>query len=221
MKGSLVALAAMFLFTAPMIASAHQHATFDIGGTQYEFVVGSLNEPIAVDDKTGVDLRVTSGGHMGSAASTPVTGLENDLKVELIAGDKKKTLDLKPVYNTPGAYSAAFFPTIATTIAYRFFGTINDTPVDITFTCREEGQTAAEEGERQIGEGVTQITKGGGFGCPAPKADLGFPEASMSINDLAHADNGHDNTRPIAMAALAIGILGLLFGGAAYRRNHA
>ncbi len=219
MKSPISIVAVSFFLMIPFLASAHQHATYEIGGVEYEFTIGSLNEPIVVDDKTGVDFRVARGQH-GSAESTPVTGLENDLKVELIAGDKRKILDLVPVYNTPGSYKATFFPTIPTTLSYRIFGTINDTPVDLTFTCAEEGQAAVDEGEKEISAGVTQIMKGGGFGCPAPKSDLGFPEPSSSINDLAGSDDG-DNTGSMAMAGLIFGILGFIFGGGAYMRRGA
>lgn len=218
MQRPILTIAVLSFLMTPALASAHQHATYDIGGVEYEITIGSLNEPIAVDDKTGVDFRV-SRGHHGSANSEPVAGLENDLQVELIAGDKKKVLDLSPVYNTPGSYKAAFFPTVPTTLSYRIFGTINDTPVDLTFTCTEEGQTTAEEGEKEISEGVTQIMKSGGFGCPAPKAELGFPEPSSSINDLVGSGEDSDNTKNMAVAGMVFGILGFVLGGGAYMRR--
>ena len=88
-----IALAA--LLGAPLLASAHEHQEFKIGTKYYQFTVGSLNEPVAVDDKTGVDLRVNQisapiSGHdetmQKAEPGTPVTGLESTLKVELIAG---------------------------------------------------------------------------------------------------------------------------------------
>ena len=36
-------------------ALAHQRGLFTIGGKKYLFVVGSMNEPVYVDDKSGVD----------------------------------------------------------------------------------------------------------------------------------------------------------------------
>ena len=79
----------------PVVASAHAHASYQIGGKQYDIVIGSLNEPIVVDDKTGLELTVTSGGRMEMAedgdmepaGGKPATGLEKDLKVE----DRKST----------------------------------------------------------------------------------------------------------------------------------
>lgn len=218
MQRSVLTIATLLFLMTPVLVSAHQHATYEIGGVEYEITIGSLNEPIAVDDKTGVDFRVMEGHH-GSTNSTPVAGLENDLQVELIAGDKKKVLDLSPVYNTPGSYKAAFFPTVPTTLSYRIFGSINDTPVDLTFTCTEEGQTASEEGEKEISEGVTQVMKSGGFGCPTPKAELGFPEPSAAINDLVGSSDGDNNTNSMAVAGLVFGILGFIMGGRAYTKS--
>lgn len=202
-------VAGFALVAFPFAASAHQHAVYEIGGETFEFVVGSLNEPVAVDDKTGVDFRVSRDGK-------PESGLENTLKVELIAGDKKKTFDLSPTYNTPGSYYAKYYPTVATTLQYRFFGTINDTPVDLTFTCRAEGAEAADEGEKQISAGVTQVSKSGGYGCPADKSSLGFPEDSAAIADVAQNTG---SARSMSVAGLALAAIALALAGAAYRRR--
>ncbi len=63
------------------------------------FVVGFLNELVCVDDKTGVDLKVSlvDPDKLNDSSSSnvkPVEGLEKTLKVEISAGDKKKVLDL-------------------------------------------------------------------------------------------------------------------------------
>ena len=211
----IVFIAPLLALCLPLMASAHQHATFSIGGTEYEFVIGSLNEPVAVDDKTGVDFRVSMVGHEEMAANDhhaaggAVAGLEETLKVELIAGEKKKVLDLSPVYNTPGSYSAAFYPTVATTISYRFFGTINKVPVDLTFTCRAEGADAANEGEKDLGGGVIQKSKTGGFGCFAEKESLGFPEESASLKELSDSASTARTygTTGLAVAAAAMVLL--------------
>src|SRR4051812_35407579 len=100
MKKNIVLLPLAFLLLAlPSFAFAHEHDVYDIGGKQYQFVVGSLNEPIVVDDKTGVDLTITAAamptmsadGDMDGPAkdAAPSTGLEKTLKVEISAGDKK------------------------------------------------------------------------------------------------------------------------------------
>ncbi len=203
------------LLLLPFAVFAHEHQTFEVNGVEYEITIGSLNEPVTVDDKTGVDFRVAKSGpeHAGEGADhdagMPVTGLESTLKVEMIAGDVKKVTDLSPVFNTPGAYKNAFYPTVATTLSYRVFGDLEGTPVDLTFTCNPAGHgPVAEDASRvQMGDNVFRTHKSGSFGCPSEKASLGFPEASASVVELQETSG--DNTMSygaglIALAALAV-----------------
>src|SRR6185295_2042091 len=101
-----------------------------IGNRDYEMEVGSLNEPVHVDDKTGVELTVSD-----EHTKAPITGLEKTLKVEIAAGDQKKVFNFEPAWEAAGSYTAVYFPTVQTTYSYRIFGTINATPFDATFTC--------------------------------------------------------------------------------------
>jgi hypothetical protein len=173
-------------------AFAHQRQLYTIGGQDYLIVIGSLNEPIFVDDKSGVDLQVLRAdpnNPMNSSAegAAPVEGLEETLQVELGAGNVTRVLQLEPAFGEPGAYEAPFYPTVATTLTYRLFGTINNTPVDLTFTCTptgEAGAAAADNSTVQISEGVVRKGIEGGYGCPAPLTDAGFPEPLVSNNEI-------------------------------------
>ncbi len=210
------------LLALPLIASAHQVATYQIGNANYQIVVGSLNEPMIVDDKSGVDLTVnkcftascspTRGddGDMDGPAGEPVTGLDQTLKVTLIAGGQKKTLSLSPQFGKAGAYSATFFPTVATTMSYEFTGTIDNTPVDLTFTCLPEGTPKAplDSTRKELGNGVTQTSISGGFGCALAKTDLGFPEQSATLHDIAQSAK---NGRTFSLAAIALAGVALVF----------
>ena len=106
---------------------------YAINGKDYLFVIGSLNEPASVDDKTGVDFRgiwpnATDPTNSQANGTQPITGLENSLKVEISAGDKNMTSDLEPAFGELGVYeSKTFYPTIATTYSFRIFGDINRT----------------------------------------------------------------------------------------------
>lgn len=219
--------AALSLLLSAAPALAHEHHTFRIGDHEYGFTVGSLNEPVYVDDKTGVDLRIErmggekqeSHGHAAAADAhdegTPVTGLEKTLKVELIAGDRKRVLDLAPAYGAPGSYKAPFYPTVATTLTYRVFGELEGTPVDLSFTCNPAGHPATPEDTTEVsmGEGVTRIHKAGAFGCPRPKSDAGFPEPAASLRDLAAPKPAAE--QPSSPLPLALGALGTVLGAAA------
>lgn len=190
---SALALAVLvsFVSVTPQ-AFAHERQLYTIGGQDYLIVIGSLNEPIFVDDKSGVDLRVLRAdpnNPMNSSAegAAPVEGLEETIQVEIAAGNKTKVLQIEPAFGEPGAYEAAFYPTVATTFTYRLFGTINNTPVDLTFACAPTGEAGAtpDNSTVPISEGVVRKGAEGGFSCPAPISDAGFPEPIMSNHEIA------------------------------------
>jgi hypothetical protein len=185
-------LAVLVIFvSATPSAFAHQRALYTIGDKDYLIVIGSLNEPVYVDDKSGVDLRVLNAdpnNPMNSSAAgvTPVEGLDQTLQVEVSAGNKTKGMQLEPAFGEPGAYETIFYFTVPTTVTYRLFGTINNTPVDLKFTCVPTGEAgaAADNSTAQISQGVVRKGLEGGFGCPSPLTDAGFPEPLTSNFDV-------------------------------------
>ncbi|MES2953435.1 MAG: hypothetical protein V4674_02655 [Patescibacteria group bacterium] len=207
---------------SPTIASAHERQVFEINGKQYLFVIGSLAEPVVVDDKTGVDLRIKLADpakpeDSASLKATPVTGLEKTLKVEIAAGAKKKTFDLSPVHGEAGAYKAPFIPTVQTTYAYRVFGTIDATPFDFTFPCAAAGEAKSGEDRtpKTVSASVTRTFQAGSFGCPRAKTDLTFPETVPSALEISKQGAPASHT----YAGLLLGALGVGFGLSARRRN--
>lgn len=212
MKKTISGTTIAFLTLLPWVTFAHEHQMFEINGDIYEFVIGSLGEPIVVDDKTGVDLRIAKKEGRNKETSVPISGLQESLKVELIAADKKKVLEFSPVYDTPGAYKASFFPTVATTLSYRVFGELEGTPIDLTFTCNPAGHAPeAENTSRvQISDSVVRTLKSGSFGCPAEKAVMGFPEVSASIMALKERDEKYD-VSSLGAGALAVSALVVAF----------
>jgi hypothetical protein len=186
-----LAVLVSFVSVTPQ-AFAHERQLYTIGDQDYLIVIGSLNEPVFVDDKSGVDLRVLRAdpnNPMNSSAegAAPVEGLEETIQVEIAAGNKTKVLQIEPAFGEPGAYEAAFYPTVETTFTYRLFGTINNTPVDLTFACAPTGEAGAtpDNSTVPISEGVVRKGAEGGFGCPAPISDAGFPEPIMSDHEIA------------------------------------
>jgi hypothetical protein len=236
-------LGVAFLANTPP-AAAHEHDTFKIGGLQYVFTVGSLNEPIMVDKNSGVDFRVAQvpaagGGHADhtkhadqGGAGTPVVGLDQTLKVELSAGNKKETLALDPVRNTPGSYVANFIPTVQTTYSYRIFGTIDNQPVDATFRCvtGEVSESAEDNAEVKLSSTVTRIHKVGAFGCPSSKKSVGFPEPALSSYDLSQdmqsiataaeaAGKQAAMSQTLSIVALIVGVAGVALAGMVWKRK--
>jgi hypothetical protein len=156
---ALVAALALLLLSGTSTASAHERRT--VAG-KYVFVVGFLNEPPLVEEPNGIDLRVTN-----AQTNEPVEGLEKTLKAEIIVGDQKKTVDLRARFGQKGAYTADIIPTKAGTWVFRFFGTVEGTPVDERF---ESGP--------------------GRFNDVQPKSDLQFPVQLPTLGELAQRRAG-------------------------------
>jgi hypothetical protein len=191
LTGALALAALVSLVSVTPQAFAHERQLYTIGDQDYLIVIGSLNEPLFVDDKSGVDLRVVTADpnnpmNSSAAGAVPVEGLDQTLQVEVGAGNKTKVMQLEPAFGEPGAYEAAFYPTVATTLTYRLFGTINNTPVDLTFTCTPTGEAgaSADNSTVPISNGVVRKGIEGGYGCPAPVSDAGFPEPLMSNHEI-------------------------------------
>ena len=76
--GVIIALS-MIMSPILQMSYAHQRALFNIDGKDYLFVIGSLNEPVSVDDKTGVDFRAiwpnaTNPTDSRANGTQPITG---------------------------------------------------------------------------------------------------------------------------------------------------
>lgn len=221
------------------LAAAHERDTYKIGEKYYRITIGSLNEPFVVDNMSGVDLRVAevaspraNNSPNSTDASIPITGLERTLKVELSAGNKKETLSFDPSDSAPGAYTAAFIPTVQTTFAYRIFGTINGSPVDLTFTCvpGEGSETTEDTSQVQLSDAILRVDKIGDFGCPVARTTAGFPEPALSSYELVQkmqtlaeaqqtASKQVATAQVIGIAGLLAGLTGLVAGGMAWRKR--
>ena len=191
---------ALSILAAPILqmSYAHQRALFNINGKDYLFEIGSTTEPLTVDDKNQVYFRAVSPNATDPTndeanGTKPITGLENTLKAEVIAGNKNLTMDLEAGEEAGDYQSETFFPTVLTTYDYRIFGDINGTAFDVTFTCRPAGGEAApsDNSTIQISEGVERKALQGGFGCPSER--IGFPEPYVSQYEISQELNRTSN----------------------------
>jgi hypothetical protein len=180
LRGALLTTAIVAGLAVPGLA--HQRYWLQVGQTDYLLVVGSLDEPVFTGDKSGVDLTVLlpdPGNPMDSRSerAKPVEGLEKTLKVEIKAGPHARVFELEPRFRAPGRYDAVFFPTVATTYAYRVFGTMGGSPFDMTFMCNPAGHVAAAEDKSvvRISADVTRKGVTGSFGCPRARSEAEFP----------------------------------------------
>ncbi len=167
-------------------ASAHEHR--EVG--DYEITIGFTGEPALVGEPNGLDLRVQLGhGDDG----TPVEGLDETLKAEIRYGDQSMPLDLREVWNTPGAYTSDVIPSAEGAYTFHITGTIEGNEIDETFTSGPE--TFAEVG------GVEALT--------FPAAGATDADADSAVQD---AQDDADSARMLATIAIAVGAAGLALG---------
>ena len=188
-------LTAIMMSSSMLVVSsayAHEGRLYSIGDKDYWISVGSINEPVFVDDKSGAEAFVSLADpsdplNSDANGTKNIEGLEKTIKFEISAGAKKKELAVEPAWRDPGHYEATFYPTIETTYNYTLFGTINNVTVSLDYQCIPGGveEGTQENATKQISEGVTLKAQRGGFGCPASRADAGFPEPYVSDNEMA------------------------------------
>jgi hypothetical protein len=152
-----------------------------------------LNEPVYVDDKSGVDFYAYTPDpkdpmSTDSNSTKPIEELQDSLKAEISAGAKTKVLDLEPDEEQPGHYTASFIPDVETTYKFRIFGNLSGSPVSIDFSCSPGAvseDTVVSNSTEKISDTVTRNGVVGGYECPAPRSDGAFPEPILSNVDIA------------------------------------
>jgi hypothetical protein len=169
-------VAALALFASSQAPAASAHERRNVAGT-FDFVVGFSVEPALVEEPNGIDVRITD-----TQTKEPVVGAEKTLKAEVIVGGQTKTFDLRARFGQPGAYTADLLPTKTGTWACRFFGTINNTPVD----------ERVESGPGRFNDGQA-------------KTALQFPVTLPSMGELATQNEraGHNHGEAGAMMGAA------------------
>lgn len=190
----IVIVFALLIISSPVLA--HESRTYKIGENFYGFVVGSLGEPVVVDDKTGLDFSITKNNE-------PLVGAERLLKVEITSHNISKTFELSTVYGVDGKYKTTFFITKPNSLKYRVFGNLEGMTIDFTFECSKAGHVMNAKDdttEVKVSEKITRTLQKGSFGCPKPKSDFEFP---YSTQDKI-------KTGILLKTALALGILGIV-----------
>jgi hypothetical protein len=183
-----VALVALFL--APGTALAHERRT--VANGKYDVVVGWDVEPAYVDMKNAAGIRIMDAG-----TTNPVTGADKTLKVQIRQGASTQPFALRAVFGQNGYYVADILPTRDGEYQWIFSGTINGDTVNETFD-----------------------TADGKFNKVEPQAALQFPVAlpdpaqSSAAVQAAQADAA--SARTLAYVGIAVGVLGVLAGVAAW-----
>ena len=150
---ALIAGLGVFLAVASDSSAHERRAIAD----KFTFVVGFDQEPVFLESKNAVFLRVSD-----SQTNQPVEGVEKTLKVDVTNSNQTRTFDLVARRTAPGTYTADVIPTKGGSWVFQFKGDINGTPINERF---ESGP--------------------GRFNEPAPQSDLQFPAQLPSMSDVA------------------------------------
>ena len=127
----LFAFAVVLICLAPaLVPGAGAHGRTEVG--DYQFVIGFKTEPAFQGQPNGLDLTVTN-----KATGEPVLDLGDTLKAEIIYGASKRELRIRAQFGKDGAYTADVLPTMSGDYTWHIWGTVENTPVDITMTSSE------------------------------------------------------------------------------------
>ena len=183
-----VVIASLLIFSGH--AYAHERRT--VG--PYEVEVGWLNEPAYLGQLNSIDLHVTD-----TRTSQPVIGLEKTLTADVAAGGLSPiALTLSAQFDTAGAYEGWIMPTVAGAYTFHIKGKIDTLNVDEKFT----------SGPNTFGD-VEDIS--------AVQYPAKVPVGDGLSKKLDAIQSGVDQARLIAIAALALAVVGL--GAAALVRR--
>lgn len=185
-----IAFVVTSLLLFPGHAYAHERRT--VG--PYEIEVGWLVEPAYSGAMNAMWLEVVD-----SRTGKPVTGLEKTLGAEVAAGGLRPfPLTLGARAETPGAYDAPFIPTVTGSYTFHINGKIDALSIDERF-----------------------ISGPGTFDDVADPQALQYPAKVPVADDLTKKldaiSSAVDQTRIIAIVALALGVIAL--GSAGLRRR--
>ena len=187
---ALIVLASLGIYSG----RAYAHERRMVGA--YQFVVGWLTEPAYVGQLNALDLRVTDTRQNPAA---PVSGLEKTLTADVAAGGLTPfPLAVTARFGTAGAYNGVVMPTVKGTYTFHITGKIDTTNIDEKFT----------SGPNTFGD--IEDTAAVQYPQKVPVAD----ELGKRLDSI---QSGVDQTRILAIVAVALAVVGL--GGAALARR--
>ena len=187
---ALIVLASLGIYSG----RAYAHERRMVG--PYQFVVGWLTEPAYVGQLNALDLRVTDTRQNPAA---PVSGLEKTLTADVAAGGLTPfPLAVTARFGTAGAYNGVVMPTVKGTYTFHITGKIDTTNIDEKFT----------SGPNTFGD--IEDTAAVQYPQKVPVAD----ELGKRLDSI---QSGVDQTRILAIVAIALAVVGL--GGAALARR--
>jgi len=158
--------------------------------------VGWGDEPAYTGVRNSVQVTLTEAN-----GGAPVTDVVDSLKVEVIKGEDKMTLPLARA-GAPNDYRAALTPTRPGSYTFRITGTVRAQNIDESFTSSRTTFNDVED--------IASIqfpAKDPTTGQLATRVDREVPRLEAAV---AEAEDQAASARSLAVAGIAVGVLGLL-----------
>ena len=181
-KRAALATAVALALVATFASTVAAHEVREIG--PYTFVVGFIQEPVYVGNKSGLEVNITT-----TADELPVEGLETTLKATVTQGQSTRDLPLSPRFNAPGWYQSYLIPTVAGAYTFHITGEIDGTAIDESFSTGPDT-----------------------FGEPQALAAAQFPVTFPSQAELAEQARRGSEAAGQMTVAMILGGLGLVAG---------
>lgn len=201
--GRTVVAGAIFV-SLPLAVAAHERRALGgdggPGDERYIVDIGFREEPVAVDQPNTLLVWVTEAGEV----SRPVSGLEASLDVEVEHGGETLPLALAP-QSDPGFYEAPFRPTTAGEYGIRLFGSIEQLPIDETFS---PDVITSSWLEPPAATDASQASR-----------DRNAPRARRGAQLIEEANQRAEHSQRLASIGIALGALGLAVGLLALARS--
>lgn len=156
------------------------------------------------DGGDGHDHDGTDSGHVA------VTGLGDTLKVEVthVSSGVQREMELRPVFGQDGSYVADFVPTAPGVYSLRFFGEIDGTAVDETFTSGPN--TFDEVQPAKVVQFPIELAEARELQDAVVGARSEATDAATTAED---ADSQATLAMTIGILGLVVGVIGIGLGG--------
>jgi hypothetical protein len=176
----------------PQYTMGHQRQLIIINDTDTLYRIASLNEPVFVDDKSGIDMFAyvpdpNVQTNYKAIKTKTLTGLESILRVDVFGDRKNQTLDFETYSTDPVHYKAYLITTLSTVYTYKLFCNVNGIKLGLDFTfvpAVGKPEAKSDNFTINLSDNVVKKAIGGSFDCPIPAEDQGFPEPYVPSNKV-------------------------------------
>lgn len=126
--------ASLIILSTATVVAAHETRTLG----EYRVTVGFIGEPVFVDQKSGLEIRVTTENE-DPELREPIEGLNETLTATMTKDGQTRDMPLSARFGAPGWYQSVFYPTVeGTGYEIKVTGTIDGMAIDETFVSGED-----------------------------------------------------------------------------------